>query len=371
MSRRGEDGLGRPMGPPDSMRAAAEAAMRARPRRRCRVCGAEGHPLHPDLVDRWFGAPGRWSLARCSDPGCGLAWLDPMPIAEDLHLAYVRYYTHHTPAAGGPLRPLYDHAVAGYLSSRFGYRPVGVTAVHRTLGLLFHLIPARRETLDLMALHLRPVPGGRLLDVGCGDGARLPVLARLGWSTEGIDPDPKAVERARALGRAVRVGTLDAEPIGPDYDAVTLSHVIEHVPDPVATLEACRHALRPGGQLVIATPNLASLGHRRFGARWRGLEPPRHLHVFDRTSLARTVSGAGFEVRACFTTARIASVIARESLAPERSGGLAIRLAGAAFAVRERFALLGDAEAGEEVVLCASAPAAQSSGGGSPATSAS
>jgi 2-polyprenyl-3-methyl-5-hydroxy-6-metoxy-1,4-benzoquinol methylase len=60
---------------------------------------------------------------------------------------------------------------------------------------------------------------------------------------------------------------------GGDFDAITMSHVIEHVPDPLASLDKCRRLLRLGGYLVLSTPNVRSLGHQRFGQSWRGLEP--------------------------------------------------------------------------------------------------
>jgi SAM-dependent methyltransferase len=78
------------------------------------------------------------------------------------------------------------------------------------------------------------------------------------------------------------------------YDAVTMSHVIEHLHDPVSALQEVRRILKPGGTLWIVTPNVESIGHRRFGVNWRGLEPPRHLVLFSGASLAEALDRAGF-----------------------------------------------------------------------------
>jgi SAM-dependent methyltransferase len=78
------------------------------------------------------------------------------------------------------------------------------------------------------------------------------------------------------------------------FDAVTLNHVIEHVPDPIQTLRECARILKKDGRLVILTPNSSSLGHRVFKQDWRGLEPPRHLHLFSMQSMRRTLELAGF-----------------------------------------------------------------------------
>jgi SAM-dependent methyltransferase len=74
-----------------------------------------------------------------------------------------------------------------------------------------------------------------------------------------------------------------------------MSHVIEHVHDPVATLGAVFSLLRPGGFLYVDTPNIDALGHESYGRYWRGLEPPRHLVLFNRNSLRDLLRAQGFE----------------------------------------------------------------------------
>jgi 2-polyprenyl-3-methyl-5-hydroxy-6-metoxy-1,4-benzoquinol methylase len=81
-----------------------------------------------------------------------------------------------------------------------------------------------------------------------------------------------------------------------------MNHVIEHVHDPVALMAECARILKPGGSLVIVTPNIESYGHRVFGAFWRGLEPPRHLHIFSLSALTRCAERAGFRSSKSWTT---------------------------------------------------------------------
>jgi hypothetical protein len=68
--------------------------MRTKPRPNCILCGKSGAVEYDGLVDPFFGAPGVWSFKKCIDDNCGLMWLDPAPVEEDLHLAYKRYFTH-------------------------------------------------------------------------------------------------------------------------------------------------------------------------------------------------------------------------------------------------------------------------------------
>lgn len=334
--------------------------IRTRPVSKCPVCGGPGTTCHRELVDTLFDAPGTWSMRRCDDSACGALWLDPAPLPQDLPLAYRRYYTHRPPSAppDTPIHRLFAHARRGHLTARFGYPPGASPALERWLQLAVHLVPGRREQIEQQVMYLRARPGARVLDVGCGAGELLQTLQPLGWSVEGIDTDESAVARARAAGIQARVASLeDAGLPDASFDAVTMSHVLEHVTDPVGTLREARRVLRPGGVLTLLTPNHRSLGHRLFGSGWRGLEPPRHLQVFSRGSLERALRRAGFADVTVDTHARLAAMIWRESRfgpvaespVPSSPGWIRQRLLAGAFQMLERSWRLVDPDAGEEL----------------------
>ncbi|MEF7616692.1 class I SAM-dependent methyltransferase [Aquincola sp. MAHUQ-54] len=274
------------------------AAIRTVPCPACPVCGATGAWLYRGLHDRLFGAPGAWGVRRCPGADCGSLWLDPSPLAADLGLAYARYYTHadrpaERPApAARPLHRLLGRLHRRYLAERYGYGPAGRV---RWGMLLMAGLRARRDAADGEVRLLPAQAGGRLLDVGCGSGEWLATMRRHGWQVAGVEFDDTAAALARSRGLAVATGTLEQQRFAPaSFDAITLNHVIEHVPDPAATLRECARLLRPGGRLVLFTPNAASLGHAWFGACWRGLEPPRHLQVLSPPAMQRLLDGAGF-----------------------------------------------------------------------------
>jgi SAM-dependent methyltransferase len=261
----------------------------------CPVCGGgDREVLHSGLRDRAFrAAPGSWTLIRCG--GCRSAYLDPRPTPETLELAYRSYYTHGAAAPPPPVGRVRQGLAGDYRRARFGYAQGPAIPGGR---LIPRVAPSRGALVAREIRHLPATPGGRLLDVGCGSGAFLAQMAELGWRTEGIDPDPAAVAGAREAGLSVTQGTLaDLDPAehAGAFDAITLSHVIEHLHDPAGDLRRIDLLLRPGGLLWIATPNLEALGLRRFGPAWLGLDPPRHLVLFTRASLERLVRGAGLE----------------------------------------------------------------------------
>ena len=273
--------------------------IRTRPCPRCALCGNEGRALYEGQRDRLFGAGGTWDLKQCTHRECGLVWLDPMPVPEDIGKAYARYYTHASRdgvGRPGPVKVLYRTMKRGYCAGKYNHRPEEEALAIRILGKLLYFLPGSRNEVDADARYLRVVPGGRLLDVGCGSGDWLVHMKAMGWRVAGMDFDQNAVKVAQSRGLDVSCGALEQQHY-PDnsFDAVTLNHVIEHVPDPVGTLEECLRILKPGGRLIMLTPNAASATHRFFKQDWRGLETPRHLHIFSNQSLRALHSRAGFK----------------------------------------------------------------------------
>ena len=317
----------------------------------CLLCGGTGQVLYSALKDHLFSAPGEWQLKQCTRAECKLIWLDPAPLPEDLGLAYQSYYTHT-----GSERP-----------APFLFRACRRASL-KALQIPAFLTGLYQEARRFQHVLLSDLPPGRLLDVGCGDGQFLRKMTQQGWVGTGIDFDANATESGhKKYGLDLIAGdfqTADFDSGG--FDAVTLSHVIEHVPDPVACLDKCRQILKPGGRVVLLTPNFLSLGHQRFGRDWRGLEPPRHLHIFSPDALAECARRAGLTVGRSGSTAVNADYLAKTSLAIRRSSNgatgtaaatrLGYVLAAAAFQYREHFALRSKPNLGEEAFVVAQRP---------------
>ena len=249
------------------------------------------------------------------------------------------------------------------LEKQDGYRFSDAPLPPVFIAWLISWLPGLREAARASVLWVPGPPKGRLLDVGCGNGEFLQVMKRLGWEVEGLEPDPIAVETARRMyGLKVECGDLsrfsDADE---SYDVVTLSHVLEHVPDPIEMLKRCWERVKSGGRLVVVTPNFESLGSRWFGASWFALEPPRHLYLFTKLSLWHCARKAGLTAISIRTTARMARWIwsmswdiarhQRPARVQGRSHGSVItRATGVVFQMVEH--LLNDRfPVGEELVL--------------------
>jgi 2-polyprenyl-3-methyl-5-hydroxy-6-metoxy-1,4-benzoquinol methylase len=311
----------------------------------CTACGRSGAPLYEGLRDNLFDAAGAWSLVKCTNPACALLWLNPAPHPDDLPLLYQGYYTHGDEVGSRGLR-----------AARAVHRML-VNCLLAPLGIPLEQARARRMFID------RKVPGS-LLDIGCGDGRFLSVMARRGWRVAGVDFDAAAVAQARELRKLdVKVGTAASQAaLGEKYDRVTASHVIEHVAEPREFLRHCRQLLTPGGRIILCTPNARSFGHRRYGAAWRGLEPPRHLQLFTLAALSSCAQQAGLQVESAFTTIAEAQAILVVSHFLRKRGACRLpdfsmtdllewSVVGPVLAARARWAWWADPASGEELYV--------------------
>jgi SAM-dependent methyltransferase len=277
--------------------------MRSRPQPTCYACGGSGELLYTGQPDRVFFAGGTWSVRRCRTAACGLLWLDPMPLEEDLHLAYRDYYTHGETTKSG------------------GHR-IGAAVYGAVTNALLAVAGIPQEQARIQRMFLGTGDGRKLLDVGCGSGGFLSRMRELGWDASGIDVDRAAVAIARSrYGVDAQYGTAaDLVAQGRRFDVVAANHVIEHVVDPVRFLVHCRQLLRGEGRVILVTPNAQSFGHRRFGQYWRGLEVPRHLWVFTPDALGRCAQRAGLAQSAVFTSSANAARLVGVSRSIERHG---------------------------------------------------
>lgn len=243
---------------------------------RCDVCGSTSSRPVLFATDRRHATGGRFAVHQCS--ACGLGTTVPRPPQTSDHYPAGEYM---------------NHAERADLASR-----VFAAVARGTVTGGWPRAAARLARLAVPAADLGGplAEGARVLDVGCGSGHAVAALRAAGLDAHGVEPDPGAVAVARAAGlTTVTEGTLDdAGAAEGSWDAVRFWHTLEHVPSPSAALRRAHALLVPGGRVVIGVPNFGGLGRAAFGPDWDGLEVPRHLHHFTRSSLSRALAGAGF-----------------------------------------------------------------------------
>ena len=211
-----------------------------------------------------FSTPTR-RYVRC--PACSLVFRNPRPVGSAIEEFYRDNYdgTYGAIESGADRLPVY-RSVLSHLS---GYR----------------------------------VPPGRLLDIGCGDGAFLALCQMAGWTCFGVEVSKLAAERAAQRGITMLAPRWVTQPAGSStqgesYDVVTLINVLETMLDPAAVLRRVRRAMASGGLLLIRVSNGAFHLSIRKPVRWIGARYQQafHLFVYSPQVMQRLLPAAGFRV---------------------------------------------------------------------------
>lgn len=215
--------------------------------------------MRPAEACAWCGAPfdggsprlGKRTVCRA----CGAATTDPRPDDEELEAAYGDWYR---PGDGG---------------GRFNF--AGDAILGRTRGIL--------------ARHLDGIaPPGPILDVGAGEGTLLDALAARGRRVTGLE---RGARREDLLDEPI-----EALPGDGGWAAVVFWHSLEHLPRPRSAVREAARLLAPGGALIVAVPNTASIQARLFGDRWLHLDIPRHLVHLSTATLTGGLVEDGFAI---------------------------------------------------------------------------
>jgi len=172
---------------------------------------------------------------------------------------------------------------------------------------LHEINPLRLDYIDRIA----GLKGKRVLDVGCGGGILSESMAASGASVTGIDLGEKPLKVAQLhlleSGLQVDYRLVAAEDLAQEmpgaFDIITCMELLEHVPDPAATVRACAALARPGGHVFVSTinRNLKSYVLAVVGAEYVLKLLPRGTHDYEKfikpSELAAACRGAGLEVK--------------------------------------------------------------------------
>jgi SAM-dependent methyltransferase len=238
----------------------------------CPLCSSRGWNPFADGYDYELRTcRNRWHFVACAQ--CDHVRLHPRPRSDTLGVIYPpTYYAYNYDTQVSPLAL----KAKAWLDRR------------KFAGILRHL----------------PRPPSSYLDVGCGNGRFLDLMAGQGVTTSriyGIELDQPTVDRLRARGyqawceRAEECKELPTAGI----DLATMFHVIEHVGQPLAVVTRLAECLTAGGILALETPNLDSWDARLFKDHfWGGYHIPRHWHLFTPRTITRLLNKAGLDVLA-------------------------------------------------------------------------
>lgn len=219
--------------------------------------------------DRLHRLPGEFTVVQCQ--ACGLMRTNPRPSPRAISFYYPEDY--------GP------HQGTHFPNNRTnGFWKL-----------------AAKKIFDTDSRKVPPVATGRMLEIGCASGAFLARMAAQGWRVEGVEHSSRFAEDARAQGYIVRIGPLEQLPTPTElFDLVVGWQVLEHLHNPVSALEKLRDWTKPAGWLALSVPDVSAWEFGVFGAKWYGLDLPRHLFHFTPRTLRAVLAKTGWKTERIF-----------------------------------------------------------------------
>ena len=264
----------------------------------CPVCASNASDTLYSVTDgRLETTDQRFQVRACG--GCDSWYLEPFPTGAQIASYYPDEYHEVNQRILGRRLQARGTLRRQALRTHMGY-PMDATSalpdfLWRWLSLPSYL------GLRYHRHHTRVIPHvglGRLLDVGCGCGEYLFEMRGLGWQVQGTDFSANAVRAARELtGAPIHHGDLLSAKYPTDaFDAITMWHVLEHLPEPRTVLREAHRLVAGTGTLAVGVPDASGLPARWFGEEWLHLDPPRHLISYTKRSLARLLEEEGWRV---------------------------------------------------------------------------
>lgn len=233
----------------------------------CKCCsGTEFRYLFPGK-DRLHGLPGEFKVEECKH--CDIIAIHPQLSSEEIEKYYPQDYVSFPPAIE---------------DERSWFK-----RIDREIGV---------EKRCRAVIKQSGRTSGKILDIGCATGVFLNSMKKHGWECYGVEPSDFASDYAiNRFDLNVFHGYLEDGLFENNvFDVITLWDVFEHLPEPVETLHIISKILKPGGLLVINTPNANSWERKIFRKYWVGWEVPRHYHIFTPKTITELLSNSGFNV---------------------------------------------------------------------------
>lgn len=147
---------------------------------------------------------------------------------------------------------------------------------------------------------------GSMLDFGCSGGYAMSAFKDAGWEVAGVELNEETAADARRRLGATIYRTLAEVPSDARFDVILLSHVLEHIPDPVALLRVVGHHLSETGIVIVKVPNYGSLTVRHV-QRWKSMcfVPGQHIWYFEPETLTRLMKLGEFVPARMYTAGRL------------------------------------------------------------------
>lgn len=237
----------------------------------CKICNGGTNLYQEKLFDDRYGYPGKFSVLVCEK--CGFGQLNPQLKDSELSNLYTNYY---------PRQNITAQSVENSVEYKEGLYNMILRWLNGTNNICHYYVK----------------PGNKVLDIGCGNAASLLEIRNIGAEAYGIEEDRNLEKPAKELGLNVEIGNIYNSKYADNFfDYVTLSQVLEHIPDPQRFLIAAGNKLKSKGVVIASFPNFDSVYRKICRKRWIHWHVPFHLNHFSKKSFKMLAKESGFIIK--------------------------------------------------------------------------
>ncbi len=234
-------------------------------------------------VDRLIRRQERFPLMRC--PNCGLHYLYMRPTRTHIENYYPDEYEPYNVNKRNFYIELQDMLMSSYFRKNKSVQDIIFGLIYQFIYGDFPIVKTKNP---------------RVLDIGCGNGLLIHSLKKNGMDVYGVDMSRKSVDFAQKKLGLRNVKQEKIENIkypNSQFDVIVMNHVLEHVYYPRGMFVKLSKFLKENGTIIITTPNTSAVNFSIFGKDWFPLETPRHLVLFNRTSVAKLSEISGLRIK--------------------------------------------------------------------------
>lgn len=259
----------------------------------CDLCGSKNYCHLFTAIDNQFHIEGKFKVVKCNN--CDLCYISPRPTVDEIGKYYLRgrYFSHKS--ADKVTKSIRQHIKKWVLEDLYNHGKLNrnkkfiTRVIKKVIACIFQ---------SKIAVIVPPKENGRLLDIGCGNGAFLKLMKEYGWETYGVEISEDATKCAREQGLEVFRGELrDANYPLQYFDAIVINQLLEHVHSPKNILLECNRIIKKDGILIIGVPNFDCFDRKLFKESWSSLQVPTHLYHFTSHSLKMHLEFSGFKLK--------------------------------------------------------------------------
>ena len=240
----------------------------------CILCSAGLDEPSYTVFDNRFGIEEEFNYKTC--PNCFHIQIDPLIDKNKLNKFYNDHYNSIEKIKGGRYSKVRSFINGSFLKVLYSYLEGDIS---------FSLKKG----------------SGKLLEIGCNEGKNLKSYSANGYETYGLETNQLAAKSAKKLGFEIFTYDILELPLNHSFDIIVLPNVLEHLFDPVSTINKVKKHLKENGELWISLPNNNSIFRKIFKNNWINWHPPFHISHFNPLNLKILINGSGFSIHSLKT----------------------------------------------------------------------